>query len=145
MIGTGSSAVQSIPVIAKQAREVHVFQRTATYSVPAHNAALDPAYAAQVKADYCGFRARNELMPAGFGSNLRVGDASALVATAEECEAAFAERWRQGGLGFTRAFGDILLNDQANALAAGYVRRKIAALVKDQATADLLAPTQPVA
>ena len=145
VIGTGSSAVQSIPVIAKQAREVHVFQRTATYSVPAHNAALDPAYAAQVKADYCGFRARNELMPAGFGSNLRVGDASALVATAEECEAAFAERWRQGGLGFTRAFGDILLNDQANALAAGYVRRKIAALVKDRATADLLAPTQPVA
>ena len=53
--------------------------------------------------------------------------------------------WRQGGLGFTRAFGDILLNDQANALAAGYVRRKIAALVKDRATADLLAPTQPVA
>jgi cyclohexanone monooxygenase len=145
VIGTGSSAVQSIPLIARQARELHVFQRTATYSVPAHNAPLDPAYEAEVKADYRGFRARNELMPAGFGANLRVNEASALAASTEEREAAFAERWRQGGLGFTRAFGDIVLNHEANAFAAEFVRRKIQALVKDTAKAALLSPTQPVA
>ena len=41
VIGTGSSAVQSIPVIAQQARDLVVFQRTATYSVPAWNGPLD--------------------------------------------------------------------------------------------------------
>ena len=44
IIGTGSSAVQSIPIIAAQAKHLHVFQRTANYAVPAHNAPLDPAY-----------------------------------------------------------------------------------------------------
>jgi len=145
VIGTGSSAVQSIPVIARQARELTVFQRTATYSVPARNAPLDAAYEARVKADYRGFRARNERMPAGFGSNLNANTASALEASAEERERAFEERWRQGGLGFTRAFGDIVLNAEANAHAAAFVRRKISALVRDPATAALLSPSQPVA
>ena len=145
VIGTGSSAVQSIPVIARQARELFVFQRTATYSVPAHNAPLDPQYEAQVKADYRGFRQRNSLMPAAFGSNLHASDASALAASPEELEQAFAERWRVGGLGYTRAFADIILDARANALAADYVRRRIADLVDDPATAALLAPSQPVA
>jgi cyclohexanone monooxygenase len=145
VIGTGSSAVQSIPIIARQARELTVFQRTATYSVPARNAPLDAAYEARVKADYRGFRARNERMPAGFGSNLNANPASALEAGAEGRERAFEERWRQGGLGFTRAFGDIVLNAEANAYAAAFVRRKISALVRDPATAALLSPSQPVA
>ena len=145
VIGTGSSAVQSIPVIARQARELFVFQRTATYSVPAHNAPLDPQYEAQVKADYRGFRQRNSLMPAAFGSNLHASDASALAASPQELEQAFAERWRVGGLGYTRAFADIILDARANALAADYVRRRIADLVEDPATAALLAPSQPVA
>ncbi len=145
VIGTGSSAVQSIPVIARQARELTVFQRTATYSVPAHNAPLDAAYEARVKSDYRGFRTRNELMPAGFGSNLDANPASALTASEAERERAFEERWHQGGLGFTRAFGDIVLNAEANAYAAEFVRKKISALVRDPATAALLSPSQPVA
>ncbi|MBL8386493.1 MAG: NAD(P)/FAD-dependent oxidoreductase [Burkholderiales bacterium] len=145
VIGTGSSAVQSIPVIARQARELTVFQRTATYSVPAHNAPLDPAYEARVKADYAGFRRRNERMPAAFGANLDANDASALEATPAERQRRFDERWRAGGLGFTRAFGDIVLDARANALAAAYVRDKIRALVRDAATAALLSPSQPVA
>ena len=145
VIGTGSSAVQSIPVIAAQARELFVFQRTATYSVPAHNAPLDPRYEAKVKADYRGFRARNRLMAAAFGSNLGVSDASALAASPQQLEQAFDERWRVGGLGFTRAFGDILLDGRANALAAEFVRGKIREQVDDPATAALLTPAQPVA
>ena len=43
MIGTGSSAIQSIPIIAEQAAQLTVFQRTASYTVPAHNRPLDPA------------------------------------------------------------------------------------------------------
>ncbi len=145
VIGTGSSAVQSIPIIAGQARELYVFQRTATYSVPAHNAPLDAGYEAQVKADYHAFRRRNELMPAAFGSNLRAGDQSALAVSAAQREVEFEQRWRSGGLGFTRAYADIILDARANALAAEFVRGKIQELVADPATARLLSPTQPVA
>ncbi len=145
IIGTGSSAVQSIPVIAKQARQLHVFQRTAAYSVPAHNAPLDPHYEAQIKADYPGFRARNLTMPAAFGSNLKASTASAQSADPGALTQAFEARWRAGGLGFTRAFTDITINPEANALAAGFVRNKISQLVHDPATAALLSPTQPIA
>ena len=145
IIGTGSSAVQSIPVIAKQARELFVFQRTAAYSVPAHNAPLDPQYEVKIKADYPGFRARNRTMPAAFGSNLQAGTASALVSDPGALTQAFEARWRAGGLGFTRAFTDITLNPEANALAAGFVRSKIRELVRDPATAALLSPSQPIA
>ena len=145
IIGTGSSAVQSIPVIAKQARELHVFQRTAAYSVPAHNAALDAQYEAKIKADYPGFRARNLTMPAAFGANLKAGTVSALAADPDALTQAFEARWRTGGLGFTRAFTDITLDIEANALAATFVRSKIREQVRDPATAALLSPAQPIA
>ena len=145
IIGTGSSAVQSIPVIAKQARELHVFQRTAAYSVPAHNAPLDAQYEARIKADYPGFRKRNLAMPAAFGSNLSASTASAQSADPAVLTQAFEARWRAGGLGFTRAFTDITTNFEANALAAGFVRNQISQLVHNPATAALLSPTQPIA
>ena len=52
MIGTGSSAIQSIPIIAEQAAELTVFQRTATFTVPAWNAPLDPVEVKEIKAEY---------------------------------------------------------------------------------------------
>jgi cation diffusion facilitator CzcD-associated flavoprotein CzcO len=58
VIGTGSSAIQSIPIIASQAKSVVVFQRTANYAVPAQNHPLSPAFQQAIKADYAGFRAR---------------------------------------------------------------------------------------
>jgi cyclohexanone monooxygenase len=57
IIGTGSSAVQSIPIIAEQAEHLFVFQRTPSYAVPARNAPLDPRIQHEVKSDYAAFRA----------------------------------------------------------------------------------------
>ena len=54
VIGTGSSAIQSIPMIARQAKHLTVFQRTANYTIPAHNGPLDPDYVREVKANYRG-------------------------------------------------------------------------------------------
>src|SRR5229473_4590766 len=54
VIGTGSSAIQSIPIIAKQAAHLYVFQRTPNFTIPAHNGPLDSAYQAAVKTDYAG-------------------------------------------------------------------------------------------
>ena len=68
VIGTGSSAIQSIPLIAEQAGELYVFQRTAAYSVPAHNGPLSVQTQQSVKARYAEIRERNQLEPLGFGA-----------------------------------------------------------------------------
>ena len=70
VVGTGSSAVQVIPMIARAGAQLTVFQRTAAYAVPAHNGPLDAEREARIKADYAGFRARNRRMRAGFGCEL---------------------------------------------------------------------------
>ena len=141
VVGTGSSAVQAIPLIAQQAGELTVFQRTAAYAVPAHNAALDRDVEATIKADYAAFRARNRRMHSGFGSLLPPNPVSALAVSAEERQAAFEARWRIGGFALLGAFNDLLIDERSNALAAQFVRDKIAAIVKDPATAKLLQPT----
>ncbi len=144
IIGTGSSAVQSIPVIAAQAGHLTVFQRTATYSVPARNAPLDPDYEAGIKADYAGFRARNSRMMNAFGSNFPRHEAPAALATPEELERAYTARWERGGLGFLGAFNDLLLDARANETAAAFVRARIRDVVRDPAVAALLEPRQVI-
>jgi cyclohexanone monooxygenase len=144
VVGTGSSAVQIIPIVARQAESLLVFQRTATYAVPAHNGPLDPAFEARIKADYSGYRQRNRLMRVGFGSDLPPNPQSALVASAEERETAFEQRWRVGGFAFLGAFSDLMTDLRANALAAEFVRGKIRQTVTNAATAALLCPRQPI-
>lgn len=144
VVGTGSSGLQAIPIIAKQARELTVFQRTAAYAVPAHNGPLDPSVEARIKADYAGFRARNRAMRGGFGCDWPLPTMSALQASPEEREQAFEHRWRIGGFSLLGAFNDLLVNDEANALAAEFVRGKIRQAVHDPETARLLSPRQPI-
>ena len=144
IIGTGSSAIQSIPIIARQAEHLTVFQRTPNYSVPAGNSPMDAALEAQIKADYPAFRARNKTMWAGFGSRHGFRDDSALAVSNEERERRFEERWALGGLIFMGAFGDLGANAEANATAGEFIRRKIRAIVKDPQTAELLCPDNVV-
>ncbi|MEO7335373.1 MAG: NAD(P)/FAD-dependent oxidoreductase [Caldimonas sp.] len=144
LIGTGSSGVQMIPILAREAASLTVFQRTAAYAVPAHNGPLDPAREAAIKADYAGFRARNRMRRPGFGCELPVSTESALDASAEEREAAFEARWRIGGFSLLATYADLLTDLRANALAAEFVRSKIRQIVRDPATAALLSPRQPI-
>ncbi|MGB7182204.1 MAG: NAD(P)/FAD-dependent oxidoreductase [Burkholderiaceae bacterium] len=144
VIGTGSSAVQAIPVIAESAGHLTVFQRTANYSVPARNRPMDPAYESQVKSDYLAFRERNNRMPNGFGSNNPRGDQSALEVSETERLVAYEDRWQRGGLFFMGAFTDLIFDQQANDTAAEFVRQKIAATVDDPVTAALLQPKQTI-
>ena len=144
IVGTGSSAVQTITTIAPGCGELTVFQRTAAYAVPAHNGPLAPAFEARVKADYAGFRERNLKMQGGFGSLLPPNPVSALVASEAEREARFEERWRTGGFSFLGAFNDLLLDERANALAAEFVRGKIRSIVRDPDKARLLQPRQTI-
>ena len=138
VIGTGSSAIQSIPIIAEQAAHLFVFQRTPNFSVPAHNAPLDPEFERQVKANYAEFRRQARESRVGFV--VERNDASALDVSPEEREREYETRWKRGGLGFSSTFNDILLSKDANGTAAEFFRAKIQSIVRDPAVADTLTP-----
>ena len=141
VIGTGSSAIQSIPIIAEECAELTVFQRTANYAVPAWNAPIDPEYVKQTKATYNEFRAANRTMPAAFGSRMPAGTGQNVADFSdEEVREILDARWNYGGLGFIGGFVDTILNPVANEVVAEYVREKIREIVKDPEVAELLAP-----
>ncbi len=138
VIGTGSSAIQSIPLIAQQAAHLFVFQRTPNYSMPAQNAPLDPEYERRIKAEYADFRRQARESRVGFVVD-RSGD-SALAVPAGEREREYEKRWSRGGLGFSAAYTDLLTSKDANDTAAEFFRAKIRSIVRDPAVADALCP-----
>jgi len=138
VIGTGSSAIQAIPIIAEQAAALTVFQRTPNYAVPAWNEKLDPDYVKEVKAHYPELRAKARARPTGFYFPFNM--ASALAATPDERDAQYQEFWDRGGLPFLGAYGDLLFEKAANDTVAEFARKKIRAVVDDPATAELLCP-----
>jgi cyclohexanone monooxygenase len=144
IIGTGSSALQSIPIIAEQAEQLTVFQRTATYAVPAWNRPLDPGEVAEIKASYAELREANRQTSVGFGARLEHPEHAAMEVSAEERRKRFDEWWAQGGLPFLSAFSDLLIDPEANEAAAEYVREKIRAVVKDPEVAERLCPKQVI-
>jgi cyclohexanone monooxygenase len=144
IIGTGSSALQAIPIIAEEAAHLTVFQRTATYAVPAWNRPLEPDEVAKVKANYAEFREANRQMPAAFGAWVDHAEDTALSVSPEERRARFEQRWEHGGLPFLGAFTDILLDPEANEEAANFVRDRIRRVVKDPTVAERLVPDQVI-
>jgi cation diffusion facilitator CzcD-associated flavoprotein CzcO len=138
IIGTGSSAIQSIPIIARQAAHLFVFQRTPNYSMPAHNAPLDPEYEQRVKANYAEFRRHARESRVGFVIERSEDSALAVAAAARARE--YEKRWNRGGLGFSATYNDLLTNKAANDTAAEFFRAKIRSIVRDPAIAEILTP-----
>ena len=140
VIGTGSSGVQSIPLIAKQAKHLHVFQRTANFTLPARNGPLDPDVERRHKAEYPERRRAAWDTPFGIAGHPPPVK-SALEASEEERNAAYEAKWAAGGsISFLYAYNDLLVNKAANDTAAEFVRNKIRQTVNDPAVAELLAP-----
>jgi cyclohexanone monooxygenase len=140
MVGTGSSGIQCIPLIAQQAEHLYVFQRTAGYTVPGRNGPLDPEEQRRIKADYKGYRQRWSQNPGG--ADFRVNMTSALAVSAAERRREYEARWQDGGLPFLGAFADLLFDAGANETAAGFFRAKVSEIVRDPATAGKLQPRQ---
>jgi cation diffusion facilitator CzcD-associated flavoprotein CzcO len=138
VIGTGSSAIQSIPMIAEQAKHLYVFQRTPAYSVPAANHPLDPKLQSAIKADYKGFRQRAKQNRAGI--LFTVGIKSVFQVSDEERQREFETRWANGGIAFLAAYADLFDTIEANNVAAEFIRNKIRSIVKDPRIAELLCP-----
>jgi len=143
VIGTGSSGVQSIPVIAEQAAELVVFQRTPAYSFPARNRRLRPDEVAQMKANYRAFRqAQRE---SAFGLPTPIPTKSALEVSEEERNATYEAAWEAGSLvAVLTAYNDLLTSKEANDTAKRFVHNKIRQIVKDPQTAEDLCPDYPV-
>ena len=141
VIGTGSSAIQAIPVIARRAAHLHVFQRTPNFSVPARNAPLDPADERRAKADYAARRREARASRAGFVTPATEQmERSALAVAPAVRRRAYEARWERGGLGFTSAFADLGSDLAANDTAAEFFRAKIRATVRDPLVAEALSP-----
>ena len=138
IIGTGSSAIQAIPLIAEQAEHLTVFQRTPNFMVPAHNGPLDPEFERDWKAAYAEWRRKGRESFGGFP--YPAGNRSALELSAEEQLEAYEEAWKIGGFRFLSTFYDLIINEDANETAAEFVRSKIAQIVKDPETAQKLMP-----
>jgi cation diffusion facilitator CzcD-associated flavoprotein CzcO len=136
VIGTGSTAIQAIPVIAEEAAHLTVFQRTPNYSVPARNGPLTPKFQRYLKENYAEIRQKMRESVNGF--DFSIADRSALGVSDEERQALYEEAWERGGLRFRATFKDILLDKTANDTAADFIRAKIRSIVKDPATAAKL-------
>lgn len=142
VIGTGSSGIQSIPIIAQQCAELTVFQRTPNFSVPARNQPLDPDYVASVKSRYPEFRAANR--ETAFHADFDYNELNALDVSAAELDEEYERRWEQGGLPFMAAFADLMFDKEANATAAEFIRAKIGEIVEDPSLAEKLKPKNVV-
>jgi len=138
VIGTGSSGIQAIPIMAEQARHLSVFQRTPNYSIPAWNRPLGSDIVAEWKARYAEIRERARTGQAGVGFEPRV--CAAMEISREEQLHELERRWQHGGLVMWETFTDVLSDERANAIAADFVREKIRAMVEDPEIADLLCP-----
>ena len=138
VIGTGSSAIQAVPVIAEQAAHVTVFQRTPNYSIPSRNGPMTCEYETEWKTEYAVRRETARHTRNGILYDLN--DKSALDDTPEQRERTYAERWQKGGVRFMAAYNDLALNQASNDTAADFVRARIREIIKDPAVAELLCP-----
>jgi len=140
IIGTGSSGVQSIPIISETAQQLLVFQRTPNFSLPARHRDLPEDRRDEYKKNYKKYRdlAKNS----SFGiAKYQPPTQSAFDVSENERNNIYEKAWQEGGQAMLFAFTDLLTNEKANETAAEFVRQKIRKIVKDKKTAELLCPT----
>ena len=138
VIGTGSSAIQSIPVIAERASRVVVFQRTPNFSIPSRNGPMTEGYELEWKRDYA--RRREEARHLRSGVVSPLNDKSALADDAAARAANYEARWTLGGTYFMQSYNDLAIDKAANDTAVAFVHEKIRETVKNAAVAETLLP-----
>jgi cyclohexanone monooxygenase len=139
VIGTGSTGIQLIPEVARDAEHVYVFQRTPNFTVPTGNRPMDPELEKGWKAQYAEHRrtARDSFL----GVALPASQRSALEVAPEERTRVFQELWENGGgMPILLSFTDLLIDERANDTIAEFVRDKIRETVSDPEVAEKLIP-----
>jgi cyclohexanone monooxygenase len=138
VVGTGSSGIQVVPEVARQAAQLYVLQRTPAFSVPSWNGPLDPAVEQDVKAHYAERRALARETAGGNPWHER--PQSVFDATPEERQAEFEARYRVGGFFLHSAYNDLFTDPEANEIVSDFVRAKIRERVDDPDIAEQLCP-----
>ena len=138
VVGTGSTGIQVVPVVAQSATHLHVFQRTPNYSLPSQNKHMDSDFQAEWKRSYDAHRAAQKISRGG-SEVMTFPDWSALEVSDDERERIFEEAWGNH-VALLSCFNDIGTNLEANNYAAEFVRTKIRQTVKNQEVAELLCP-----
>ncbi|MFW3168849.1 flavin-containing monooxygenase [Geodermatophilus sp. CPCC 206100] len=138
VVGTGSSGVQIIPQIAREAASLTVFQRTPQFALPGRNQALDPALVRDSKENWS--EVRRQIQEFGRPSSLVPSTRSALEDTEEERQRVFEEAWQKGGVALRDCYRDLVTDPVANGHVAEFVRSKIRETVRDPAVAEKLMP-----
>ena len=138
VMGTGSSGIQIVPELARQASELIVLQRTPNFSIPAWNGPIDPAHQQRWHQNYPELRARARATRSGilYDYGTQSGVAMSDEARREEME----RRWNKGGANFVHAFNDTFTNKASNDFLAEFVRDKIRRTVRDPSVAETLSP-----
>jgi len=140
VVGTGSSGIQCIPMIAQKAANLVVFQRTPNFSIPAGNAPMDDEYERSWKDNYPALR-RKAREDTSSGTIYEKSPRKAHETSPEERQKEYDRRWQRGGGNFMHAFNDLLLDKRSNDTAADFVRARIRSTVRDPVVADMLTPT----
>jgi cation diffusion facilitator CzcD-associated flavoprotein CzcO len=140
IIGTGSTGVQAIPVLAEQAAHLKVFQRTPQFSTPARNGPMDKEYEARIKGEYSAFRARNYRQPVALDMVVDRSAPKTFEVPDEQRRETYEACWNKGGLSFSIAFRDSSLNREANEDVSNFIRQKISEVIDDPETALALQP-----
>jgi cation diffusion facilitator CzcD-associated flavoprotein CzcO len=138
IVGTGSTGIQAVPVLAEGAGHLTVFQRTANYSVPARNAPLSEAEMTETKAHYP--EIRRVQRSTTNGHPFAVADVDALALPDGERRAVYERAWERGGLRFRAAVKDVLTDPAVNESMSDFIREKIHETVEDPTTAEALTP-----
>lgn len=140
VIGTGSTGIQLVSAVAPEAERLYVFQRTANYSMPAHNGPLSEEAVRAVKQSYPERRREARRTRRGFPLPAGVTPKSVFDYSPEERRRRLERMWEHGGAIFTSTFGDLTIDREANRIAADFVREQIRSIVEDPETAELLCP-----
>src|SRR5262245_10550031 len=139
VIGTGSSGIQSIPELARQAEHLTVFQRTPNFTMPAKNALLDAEAIADRKQR--AREIRHAMRSSRAGVIVPMPEHSALAVDDDARQARYEKAWDTGTLyGMIAAFNDLLIDQEANDTAAEYARSRIRDIVDDPEVAERLSP-----
>ena len=135
-IGTGSTGIQAVPVIAAEAKHLTVFQRTANYSIPARNAPLSQKFKDHVKEDHKYYKEFLKRTPNGHPFEI----SSRLVSDVneEEMNEIYEKAWEKGGLQFRATFNDLVTNIEANKTASEFIKGKIRKTVSNKKFANIL-------
>jgi len=144
VIGTGSSGIQSIPLIAEEASQLTVFQRTANYAAPANNGPVRKEHLKKLEADRIAYRENARWSRAGVP--IPPTEEPFFTVEPEERLRRMETGWQQGDLlTINSSFSDLVTNAEANVEVQEFFRNKVRAKVEDEKTAeDLCAKDFPL-